>query len=77
MNEKLLDRIMWGMMVIGGVLVLMGIGLILFTDIYLDGVEGVVLIAGLIAAGLFFLLPSKIYLTLQLMKKNSKNKLVH
>lgn len=75
MNEKTLDRVMWVMMAIGGVLVLIGVGLILFTDIYLDkGVQGVALIAGIIATGLFFLLPSKIYLTLQLMKKRSKNK---
>jgi hypothetical protein len=76
MNEKSLDKIMWIMMAIGGTLVITGVSLILFTDIYLDnGVEGVAIIAGVIAAGLFLLLPSKIYLTLQLMKKRGRKRL--
>jgi len=64
---------MYLLMIIGGSLALAGVGLIVFTDIYLDmGVNGVYIIAGLIASGLFLLLPAKIYLTLQLMKKNDE-----
>jgi hypothetical protein len=60
---------------IGATLVLTGIGLIVFTNIYLDrGVEGVLIIATTIATGLFLLLPTKIYLTLQLMRKNDEKR---
>jgi len=61
------------MIAIGLALVLTGVGLIVFSDIYLkNGTQGVLLIAGIIGAGLFLLLPAKIYLTLQLMKKNDE-----
>jgi multisubunit Na+/H+ antiporter MnhG subunit len=73
MNEKLLNRIMLTLMVVGSLFVLFGVGLILFTDIYLTwGVNGVATIAGVIALGLFLLVPSKIYLTLQLMQQKKK-----
>ena len=58
---------------IGVLLIIIGLCLIIFTDIYVkNGVDGVFLIAGIIGAGLFLLLPAKIILTLQLMKKNDK-----
>ena len=60
-------------MAIGFLFIFMGLWLILFTDTYIkNGGEGVLLIAGLIGAGLFLLLPVKIILTLQLMKKNDE-----
>jgi len=73
MNNKILTVIMYLLMGIGITLVLSGVGLIAFTDIYLTkGADGVMLVATLIAGGLFLLLPSKIYLTLVLMQKNDK-----
>lgn len=57
----------------GVVTSLSGIGLILFTDIATSGVSGVMLIAGLIAGGLFLLVPAKLYLTLRLMKQSGAN----
>lgn len=76
MNESTLRTIMYLLMSVGAALVLIGIGMIMFTNIYLDkGADGVLLIAGLIASGLFLLLPSKIFLTLQLMKKNDEKRI--
>ena len=73
MNERKIQIIMYILMGIGATLVLTGVGLIVFTDIYLDkGVNGVLTIALTIAAGLFLLLPTKIYLTFQLMRKNDE-----
>ncbi len=66
---------MYLLMSVGAALVLTGAGLIFFTDIYLDkGADGVLIIAATIAAGLFLLLPTKIFLTLQLMKKNDEKR---
>ena len=65
--------ILYTTMVIGFLLIFIGLWLILFTDTYIKyGVQGVLLIAGLIGAGLFLLLPIKVILTLQLMKKNDE-----
>lgn len=73
MTERRLNLIMYILVIVGAVIALSGVGLIVFTDIYITrGVEGVLIIAGLIATGLFLLLPAKIYLTLQLMKKNDE-----
>jgi hypothetical protein len=61
------------MITIGLMLVASGVGLIMFSDVHLkNGVQGIFLITGLIGAGLFLLLPAKIYLTLQMMKNNDK-----
>ena len=73
MNEKQITRTIYTVMVIGATLILSGIGLIVFTDIYTaKGVGAVMLIAGLIASGLFLLLPAKIYMTLHLMQRNDE-----
>lgn len=73
MKEESLNKIMYAMMIVGAIIALTGVGLIVFTDIYINrGVDGVLIIAALIATGLFLLLPAKIYLTLQLMKKNDE-----
>jgi hypothetical protein len=73
MNIKTLMRIMYTLIGIGIVMIITGISLILFTDIYIkQGVQGIFLIAGLIAGGLFLSLPAKLYLTLQLMRMNDE-----
>ncbi|MEN9432463.1 MAG: hypothetical protein RLZZ422_52 [Pseudomonadota bacterium] len=73
MNIKTLMRIMYTLIGIGIVMIITGISLILFTDIYIkQGVQGIFLIAGLIAGGLFLSLPAKLYLTLQLMRINDE-----
>jgi len=73
MAENKINLLMYIFIGIGLILVFIGLGLIFFTDIYIkNGSQGVFLIAGIIGAGLFLLLPAKIYLTLQLMKKNDE-----
>lgn len=73
MTENKINLLMYVLITIGLILVIIGLGLIFFTDIYIkNGTQGVFLIAGIIGAGLFLLLPAKIYLTLQLMKKNDE-----
>lgn len=73
MNEKKLRIIMLSLIAIGLTLVAIGISLIVFTDIVTkDGTSGILLIAGLIAGGLFLSVPAKIYLTLQMMKYNDE-----
>jgi len=58
---------------IGLILVVTGISLITFTDIVTkNGTNGIYLVAGLIAGGLFLSVPAKIYLTLQAMKYNNE-----
>jgi len=73
MTENKINFLMYVLITIGLILVIIGLGLIFFTDIYIkNGTGGVFLIAGIIGVGLFLLLPAKIYLTLQLMKNNDK-----
>ncbi|WP_240352437.1 hypothetical protein [Agarivorans sp. Alg241-V36] len=58
----------------GLVLVLVGIALAMFSNISVSmGVTGVQIIAGIIGLGLLLMVPSKIILTLLLMKAKSKN----
>ncbi|MDD5393453.1 MAG: hypothetical protein PHE17_10595 [Thiothrix sp.] len=71
MNEKQVTHIMYALITIGLGIAAIGVGLVIFTDIVTGyGVKGIALIAGLIAGGLFLSIPAKIYLTLQLMKRN-------
>ena len=73
MTENKINFLMYVLIAIGLILVIIGLGLIVFSDVYIkNGTQGVFLIAGIIGAGLFLLLPAKIYLTLQLMKKNDE-----
>ena len=73
MNEKTLARIMYALIIVGLGLVLTGVGLVAFTDIVTkQGVQGIALIAGLIAGGLFLSVPAKLYLTYQLMRHNDE-----
>lgn len=74
MSTKTLIRIMYTVIGIGLVMIAVGVSLILFTDIHIkNGVQGIMLIAGLIAGGLFLSLPAKLYLTLQLMRMNDEH----
>ena len=71
MNERNLTRLMYGLIIVGLGIAAIGVSLVIFTDIVTQqGVQGIALIAGLIAGGLFLSIPAKIYLTFQLMKHN-------
>jgi hypothetical protein len=73
MNEKTITRIMYALIIVGLSISAFGVGLVIFTDIVTGhGVKGIALVAGLIAGGLFLSIPAKIYLTLQLMKRNDE-----
>ncbi|OQX08099.1 MAG: hypothetical protein BWK73_26310 [Thiothrix lacustris] len=73
MKEQQLTRFMYALIVVGLGIAASGVGLVIFTDIVTrHGVKGIALVAGLIAGGLFLSIPAKIYLTLQLMKRNDQ-----
>lgn len=73
MNEKTVTRIMYALIIVGLGISAVGVGLVIFTDIVTGhGVSGIATVAGLIAGGLFLSIPAKIYLTLQLMKRNDE-----
>lgn len=73
MKEQQLTRFMYGLIIVGLSIAAMGVGLVIFTNIVTGhGVKGIALVAGLIAGGLFLSIPAKIYLTLQLMKRNDQ-----
>ena len=71
MTEKKLRFVMMLIIAVGLTLIAIGISLIVFTNIVTNkGTDGILIVAGLIAGGLFVSVPAKIYLTLQLMKYN-------
>jgi hypothetical protein len=73
MKEQQLTRFMYALIVVGLGTAAVGVSLVIFTDIVTGhGVKGIALVAGLIAGGLFLSIPAKIYLTLQLMKRNDQ-----
>jgi hypothetical protein len=73
MKEQQLTRFMYALIVMGLGTAVVGVSLVIFTDIVTGhGVKGIALVAGLIAGGLFLSIPAKIYLTLQLMKRNDQ-----
>ncbi|TXH66146.1 MAG: hypothetical protein E6Q85_10905 [Thiothrix sp.] len=75
MNERVLARWMYGLMLVGVGLTLTGVGLVIFSDLVTQqGVQGIALIAGLIAGGLFLSIPAKLYLTYQLMRHNDERR---
>ena len=58
---------------IGIALILMGVYFVAFTNIAItEGTTGIFKISGLIAGGIFIVIPPKIYLTLQAMKTNDE-----
>lgn len=64
---------MYTLIIVGLGVAAVGVGLVIFTDVVTGyGVQGIALVAGLIAGGLFLSVPAKIYLTLQLMKRNDE-----
>jgi len=74
MTEQQLTRFLYILMTVGAVLVLTGVGLVMLTEITTDyGMKGMVTVTGVIGVGLFCLLPSKLFLTLQLMKKKDES----
>ena len=71
MTEKKLRLTMMLIIAIGLILIAIGISLAVFTNIVTTkGTNGILILVGLIACGLFISVPAKIYLTLQLMKYN-------
>ncbi|GGA65033.1 hypothetical protein GCM10011369_03070 [Neiella marina] len=68
--KRLLMVAMW----FGIALIVVGVGLIAFTDLRTDGVGGVRVIALTIGAGLLLLIPSKLVITLLLMMHDSKSR---
>ena len=73
MNEKRLTHLMYALIVVGLGTAAVGVGLVIFTDIVTGhGVQGIAIVAALIAGGLFLSIPAKIYLTFQLMKYNDE-----
>ncbi|MBU0655182.1 MAG: hypothetical protein KJ914_08605 [Gammaproteobacteria bacterium] len=73
MKEQQVTRFMYALIVVGLSISAFGVGLVIFTDIVTGyGVKGIAIVAGLIAGGLFLSIPAKIYLTLQLMKRNDE-----
>lgn len=73
MKEQQITRLMYVLIIVGLGISAFGVGLVIFTDIVTaQGVKGIALVAGLIAGGLFLSIPAKIYLTLQLMKRNDE-----
>lgn len=74
MSENRIKRLMIALIAVGLVLIGIGVSLIIFTEIATrNGPSGVLMIAGIIALGLFISVPAKLYLTLQLMKYNDDN----
>ena len=71
MQEKHIQLIIKMLMVIGIILVVVGIGLIVFTKMH-NATSGVLIISSLIAVGLFIVLPTKLYLVFQSLKKKDK-----
>ena len=64
---------MYALIVVGLGTAAVGVGLVIFTDIVTGrGVQGIAIVAALIAGGLFLSIPAKIYLTFQLMKHNDE-----
>ncbi len=70
MKEEKINRIVYGLMIIGLIMVVTGVSLATFTNVASGG--GFMLLALLIAIGLLLLAPSKMYLTFQMMRKNDE-----
>jgi len=74
MKEETLQRTMKIIIGIGLLLVIAAICLAAFAKLHISmGVRGVMIITATAGIGLILLLPSKLFLTLLLMKQNNKN----
>ncbi|WP_246611877.1 hypothetical protein [Agarivorans aestuarii] len=72
MTQQQGKYLLYAVICIGLLLVLVGIALAMFSNISVSmGVTGVQIIAGIIGLGLLLMVPSKIILTLLLMKAKS------
>ena len=75
MTEAQLIRLMNTLMFSGLACITVALYLIIFKEIHVNmGIKGVQIIAGIIGIGLILLIPSKLYLTLMLMKSSDKKK---
>lgn len=75
MNKARIIYIMNTVMVVGLLLIMTAIFLAVFAELQVTmGVTGVFIITATFGFGLLMLLPSKIYLTLVLMKKNGEGR---
>ena len=74
MKEETLQRTMKFIIGIGLLLVITAICLAVFARLHISmGVKGVMIITATAGVGLLLLLPSKLFLTLLLMKQNKNN----
>ncbi|BEU02090.1 hypothetical protein OAG1_08900 [Agarivorans sp. OAG1] len=74
MTQQQGKYLLYAVICIGLLLVLVGVALAMFSNISVSmGVTGVQIIAGIIGLGLLLMVPSKIILTLILMKAKSKS----
>jgi hypothetical protein len=75
MKEQILQRVMTFIICIGLALVIAAICLAVFAKLHISmGVTGVMIITATAGIGLLLLLPSKLFLTLLLMKRNDKGR---
>lgn len=74
MTQQQGKYLLYAVICIGLLLVLVGVALAMYSNISVSmGVTGVQIIAGIIGLGLLLMVPSKIILTLILMKAKSKS----
>ena len=73
MKESHIKLIIKILMFVGLILIVIGFALMVFTNLE-KATSGVLLIVGLITVGMFIVLPTKIYLTLQALKKIDENR---
>ena len=73
MKESHIKLIIKILMFVGLILIVIGFALMVFTNLE-KATIGVLLIVGLITVGMFIVLPTKIYLTLQALKKIDENR---
>ncbi len=71
MKENFIKSIVKILMFIGLLLIAVGIGLIIFTNLE-NASSGILLITSFLGVGIFIVLPTKIYLTIQALKKNDE-----
>ncbi|WP_375057972.1 hypothetical protein [Zobellella sp. DQSA1] len=72
MSDELLIRVLKGVMLVGIGLILLGVYLHNSAHMAPLGVKGILLSAGCVAVGMILSLPTKMYLTLVLMKRESE-----
>ncbi|PSJ45604.1 hypothetical protein C7H85_09460 [Zobellella endophytica] len=71
MSDEMLIRVLKGVMLVGIGLILLGVYLHNSARMEALGVRGILLSAGCVALGMILSLPTKMYLTFMLMKRES------